>query len=443
MKDKEKYEARQVALEMQSRLSQFVAALMSKLDEQLDKRLVRTFLQTLQVILMFRHSSYGLLLSELGGYLASPAHAPAGTKRLSNLLRSPKWAASLIEEFLWEQARQRWLALREAKELVLLVWDDSILEKAESIALEGLCAVRSSVSARLKRIKPGFYNPPGGKPVFVPGLNWLSVVLVGLTGVPSVVTMEWWTTRGKFASDKRSQHEHLLQRLATTFGEHVLHVFDRGFAGAPWLHLLFAQQVRFVIRWPKAYQLIDARGVLQNAWKIARGKRAWQHRMVYDARRRCYRSVGFLALEVTHPDFPTETLWLVVSRQGHGHAPWYLLTNQPIFVDDDAWQIVLAYTRRWHIEMTFRYAKAELALESPRLWSWHNRLKLLLMTTLVYAFLLSLLDPTCTALTSWLLRHFCHRTGKRSQVTLTPLYRLRSALSRLWLAFQPPFQNSG
>src|SRR5262249_3672751 len=105
---------------------------------------------------------------------------------------------------------------------------------------------------------------------------------------------------------------------------------------------------------------------------------------------------------------------------------------------DDAWQLILAYARRWQIEMAYRFAKADLALESPRLWFWHNRRKLLLMVTLVYAFLLSLLDPSLDLFRLWLLRHFCHRTGKRSQVALTPLYRLRAALSRLWLAYQPP-----
>ena len=43
-------------------------------------------------------------------------------------------------------------------------------------------------------------------------------------------------------------------------------------------------------------------------------------------------------------------------------------------------------------EMIVRYAKSELAMQSPRLWRWENRLKLRLMATLVYAFLLSLLD---------------------------------------------------
>ena len=34
------------------------------------------------------------------------------------------------------------------------------------------------------------------------------------------------------------------------------------------------------------------------------------------------------------------------------------------------------------------------AMESPRLWFWETRLKLLLMASLVHAFLLSLLDSS-------------------------------------------------
>jgi hypothetical protein len=81
---------------------------------------------------------------ELGGYLASPAHAPAGTKRLSNLLHSPKWQSSQIESYLWQGAQNRMNELEQAGEEVLVLWDASVLEKPESIQLEGLCAVRSS-----------------------------------------------------------------------------------------------------------------------------------------------------------------------------------------------------------------------------------------------------------------------------------------------------------
>ncbi len=45
-------------------------------------------------------------LERTGGHLLSPAQAPAGTKRLSNLLRSPKRTHTLLEKFLWRRAGQ-------------------------------------------------------------------------------------------------------------------------------------------------------------------------------------------------------------------------------------------------------------------------------------------------------------------------------------------------
>jgi hypothetical protein len=71
-------------------------------------------------------------------------------------------------------------------------------------------------------------------------------------------------------------------------------------------------------------------------------------------------------------------------------------------------------------------------MESPRLWAWERRVKLLLMVTLVYSFLLSLLEGGLEEVRKAVLRAGCHRTGKRSREVAAPLYRLRSALSRLW-----------
>ena len=85
-------------------------------------------------------------------------------------------------------------------------------------------------------------------------------------------------------------------------------------------------------------------------------------------------------------------------------------------------------------------------MESPRLWTWERREKLLLIATLAYAFLLTLLAPDAVAMRQWLLRFWCHRTGKRSRETPTPLYRIRSALSRLWQDYRltaPLFHNFG
>ena len=92
-------------------------------------------------------------------------------------------------------------------------------------------------------------------------------------------------------------------------------------------------------------------------------------------------------------------------------APWYLLTNEPIANVEDAWKVVFAYARRRQVELCYRACKTDLAMESPHLWFWENRLKLLLMVSLLYSFLLSLLDQRCLPLLNALLRNWCHRTS--------------------------------
>lgn len=430
-------ESQQYSQMLAKKLEGFVAPLLGRLDAKIDKRLVRTFLLTLQAILTLRHNRCGLLLSELGGYILTPEQAPAGTKRLSNLLRCPKWLYSIIEQYLWQQAEAERARLEIEEQTAYVIWDESVLEKAESLSAEGLCPVRSSRAARLKRIKPGYYNPPGGRPIFVPGMQWIGLLVSGLKGVPAVAAMRWWSSRGAGKSDKRSEETKLLHRCSRWWGRRVVHIWDRGFASSAWLHRVFKHDIRFILRWPKRYKLVDFKGN-RNAWKIAKGKRSVNHRDIWDARRRCWRKTGILFLPVKHPNHQAD-LWLVLSRPGKGQEPWYLLTNEPLTCADDAWRIVLAYARRWLIETTFRYTKSDLAMESPRLWRWDNRLKLLLMVTLVYAFLLSLLTLDCQLLRDWLLQHWCHRTGKRYRAFSIPLYRLRSAISRLWLSHPPAF----
>ena len=79
------YDAAQMAHGLGVQLASFLFPLLVQLDAVLDKRLVRTFLATIQVIITFRDRANGLLLSELGGYLETPDKAPAGTKRRSRL----------------------------------------------------------------------------------------------------------------------------------------------------------------------------------------------------------------------------------------------------------------------------------------------------------------------------------------------------------------------
>ena len=336
----------------------------------------------------------------------------------------------MIVKYLWGRGNEKVNELREQKEEIYVIWDESVLEKSESLQAERLCAVRSSKAARLKRIKPGYFNPPGGRPIFVPGFNWLQLLVTGMKGTPVLAHLCWWTTRGKKTSTKREIEGKILRKVARLWGRKVIHLWDRGFAGSPWTTLALDHRLRFIVRWNTRYHLVGPDGCKQEGWKIARGKRSWDYRMVWDARRRCKRKTGIIAFPVHLPE-DERPLFLVVSRPGYGRKPWYLLTSEPVHTPEQAWKIVFAYARRWQIEMSLRFTKCELAFESPRLLAWQARLKFLLIASLAYAFLLSLLPNTDFLFD--LISTFCHRTGKWSQEISAPLYRLRLALSAFGL----------
>src|SRR5690349_8848459 len=116
----------QISQLLATKLQTYLQPLLITLDRKLDKRLVATFLALVQTIIIFRDRANGLLLSQLGGYLLSPRQAPAGTKRISNLLRSSKWAYHLIEDFLWHHADHQLAQLHTQQEPALLLWDESV-----------------------------------------------------------------------------------------------------------------------------------------------------------------------------------------------------------------------------------------------------------------------------------------------------------------------------
>jgi hypothetical protein len=137
-----------------------------------------------------------------------------------------------------------------------------------------------------------------------------------------------------------------------------------------------------------------------------------------------YEGYGPFRWWIIHPSFLTR---LTETLDGP-----YACFSEGIRTQAQAWEIVFAYRRRWKVETAFRYGKCELGMESPRLWDWENRLKLLSLVTIVYTFLLALLDPLHQELVKAVLQVKCHRTGKRCQEVQAPLYRLRWAISRLW-----------
>ncbi len=438
------YDAQEMAQGLTKQLACYLYPLLMLLDQRLDKRLVRTFARLIEVIVVFRDRVNGLVLTELAEHLGPGSQIPAAVKRISHLLHSAKWNGFWITDYLWQRAEQhlqRWEAQGEG---ALLLWDSSVLEKPESVHNGDYCAVRSSKAARLTRIKPGYYNPPRG-PVFVPGLHWIGLLLVGASqrlGPPCIVAMRWWTSRGPRASFERDEQGKLLVELATSFGRRVLHIFDQGFAGAFWLSVVLAYQLRMLMRWPGRWYLLDEQGRKRKTWQMGLGKRGWEERSLWDSRRGRWIRGSVLAVAVRHPDRPEVPLWLVICRSFE-RSPWYLLTNEPIAGAADAWRMAFAYVRRWQIELTWRYDKSELAFQSPRLWHWPEREKLLLMATLAYDFLLSLMQPWQEPLRAWYLRMYCHRTGVHLRRVRLPLMRVRKALSHLWQEHPPNWQALG
>ena len=140
-------------------------------------------------------------------------------------------------------------------------------------------------------------------------------------------------------------------------------------------------------------------------------------------------------------DYPDNQLFLIIVRDKNNfNSPMYLITSLKIETANQAWEIFFSYMHRWEIEQGFRFLKSELGLESPRLWFWDNRMKLMGIVTLVYDFLLNLLRAW-PGLIQLFLRRWCHRTGKRYRLASIPLYRFRLAISNcLYIIWA---QNSG
>jgi hypothetical protein len=182
-------EGRALAGQLAARCGQLLGPLLRQLDQTLDLRLVRTVAKVVTALVRQRNRPQALLLRELGGHLAGPEHAPAGTKRLGNLLRSQRWDATTVEDYLLERgcAVVQAEAARAPEGRALCMLDGSVLEKPERVQAEGLSPVRSSKARRLARPRPkqgkGYFRGKPGGPIVVPGFAWAAVLVTGWAGV--------------------------------------------------------------------------------------------------------------------------------------------------------------------------------------------------------------------------------------------------------------------
>ena len=148
----------------------------------------------------------------------------------------------------------------------------------------------------------------------------------------------------------------------------------------------------FLIRWKKNHLLAHSLKGTKKTHLLARSFKAFAYKTVWDKERKKSKRISIAWTAVQHLDHPDNQLFIVIVRDKHNYnSPMYLITSLTIENAKDAWEICFSYMHRWSIEQAFRFGKSELAMESPRLWFWHNRLKLMAIVTLVYDFLLKLL----------------------------------------------------
>ena len=89
-----------------------------------------------------------------------------------------------------------------------------------------------------------------------------------------------------------------------------------------------------------------------------------------DARRRCERKVGIIAFPVS--DCIHQQPLVVGRRSAQRTIPLVSAHHPATPTPDDAWHVVLAYARRWQVEMSIRFSKAELAFRKPAVLSNGN-----------------------------------------------------------------------
>ncbi|HEU5379302.1 MAG TPA: hypothetical protein VFV38_28100 [Ktedonobacteraceae bacterium] len=302
---------------------------------------MRTFLQCLVAIIRRRNNAQVLWLSELGSYLEGYAgdacSAAAGTKRVGNLLRSVKWTGGLIERYLLEKADEEVQKLKRQEKRILCLWDGSVVEKAESEKSEGLCPVLSSKAKRRGRTRRGVvFNWPAPRPVRVMGMQWTAAVIVGMQGLPHLALSRWWTTKGVFATRLRDAEAEALRVCLRKWGPLAVHVFDRGYASVYWLLLLLRYRAHFVIRWIKKHEFLTLTGERKKLWQIGQGKKYRAHKEIWDTNTGEKMPCDLWWSPLRHPQ-SEQPLFLVKARVKKGVM--YLLTNEPVYTEAQAWEI--------------------------------------------------------------------------------------------------------
>ena len=119
-KSRSKWEKKQESRALENRCWAYLKPFLEQLHRKVDRRLVKTLLDLVLVILMHRNRNNGLLLSELGDQLLGGERGPAGGKRIASFLHSV-----LILNYLWKRAHEKVKDLHSQQEEGYVIWDES------------------------------------------------------------------------------------------------------------------------------------------------------------------------------------------------------------------------------------------------------------------------------------------------------------------------------
>lgn len=125
----------------------------------------------------------------------------------------------------------------------------------------------------------------------------------------------------------------------------------------------------FLVRWKKNHLLIHEQKGQKQTHLLARSFKARSGKVLRDQERKISKHVTVAWALVFHPEFVHRKLCLLIVRDKKSRQPpMYLLTSVAVQTSRQAWEMVHSYMHRWKIEQAFRAGKAELGMESPRLW---------------------------------------------------------------------------
>jgi hypothetical protein len=184
----------------------FLCPLLQQLTVRMDVPLVHTLRDGVEAIVRLRDCPQELWLTELDTLLGA-AHAPAGMTRISRLLRASTWTAHDIDHWLLTQM-DGVLAQQPDHQLIVLL-DESVAEKPESLHAEGRTRVRSSKASHLARPRPGYgAGSPPTRLITVPGLHWLAVAVTGWSGAALLTCCRWQSpTAPETVAQKPTRHD--------------------------------------------------------------------------------------------------------------------------------------------------------------------------------------------------------------------------------------------